>query len=42
MQAGEKMRQALTSINLTTDQKTKIEEIYQAMRANRQAESPAK
>jgi Spy/CpxP family protein refolding chaperone len=37
MQAGEKMRQALTSINLSTDQKTKIEAIYQAMRANRPA-----
>ncbi len=37
MQAGEKMRQALTSINLSTDQKTKIEGIYQAMRANRPA-----
>jgi Spy/CpxP family protein refolding chaperone len=35
MQSGEKMRQALTGINLTEDQKTKIEEIYQAMRANR-------
>jgi Spy/CpxP family protein refolding chaperone len=42
MQAGEKMRQALTSINLTTDQKTKIDGIYQAMRANHKAESPAK
>ena len=42
MQAGEKMRQALTSVNLSTDQKTKIEGIYQAMRANRKAESPAK
>ncbi len=37
MQAGEKMRQALNSINLSTDQKTKIEGIYQAMRANRSA-----
>jgi Spy/CpxP family protein refolding chaperone len=42
MQSGEKMRQALTSINLTTDQKTKIDGIYQAMRANRKAASPAK
>ncbi len=42
MQGGEKMRQVLTSLNLTADQKTKIEAIYQTARANRQAESQEK
>lgn len=42
MQGGEKMRQALTSINLTADQKTKIAEIYQTARANREAKSQDK
>ncbi len=42
MQSGEKMRQALTSIDLTPDQKTKIDTIYQTARANRQAASQAK
>lgn len=35
MQSGKKMRQALTGINLTEVQKTKIDGIYQAVRANR-------
>ena len=39
MQAGEKMRQALTGINLTADQKTKIDAIYKTARANREAKS---
>jgi Spy/CpxP family protein refolding chaperone len=42
MQTGEKMRQALNSVNLTAEQKTKIEAIYQTARANRQAESQGK
>ena len=37
MQSGEKIRQALTGINLTEAQKTKIEAIYQTIRANRHA-----
>jgi Spy/CpxP family protein refolding chaperone len=41
MQAGEKMRQVLISLNLTADQKMKIEAIYKTARANRQAESPS-
>lgn len=36
MQGGGKMREALTSINLTDTQKSKIKEIYQANRAERQ------
>ncbi len=42
MQGGEKMRQVLTSLNLTADQKTKIEAIYKTARANRPAESQEK
>ncbi len=41
MQGGERMRQALTSINLTADQKTKIAAIYQTARANRHPQSQA-
>jgi Spy/CpxP family protein refolding chaperone len=42
MQTGEKMRQALNSVNLTAEQKTKIEAIYQTAHANRQAEYQGK
>jgi Spy/CpxP family protein refolding chaperone len=35
MQSGEKMRQALTELSLTAEQKTKIDEIYTTARANR-------
>jgi hypothetical protein len=37
MQEGERMRQALTSINLTVEQKAKIQEIYQANRPPKSA-----
>lgn len=36
LQQGEKMRQALSELNLTADQKTKIREAMQAARANSQ------
>jgi Spy/CpxP family protein refolding chaperone len=36
MKGGRKMREALTEIELTADQKTKIKEIYRAGRAERQ------
>jgi Spy/CpxP family protein refolding chaperone len=36
MKDGRKMREALTEIELTADQKTKIKEIYRAGRAERQ------
>lgn len=39
MKAGGKMREALASINLTDTQKSKIKEIYQAGRAERQKSS---
>ena len=39
LQQGEKMRQALSSLNLTPDQKTKIQEIYKANYAQRQKQS---
>lgn len=39
MQAGGKMRSALAGINLTDTQKSKIKEIYQASRAERQKSS---
>ncbi len=39
LQQGEKMRQALSTLNLTSDQKTKIQEIYKAARAQRQQQS---
>ncbi len=39
MKAGGKMRSALASINLTDTQKSKIKEIYQAGRAERQKAS---
>jgi Spy/CpxP family protein refolding chaperone len=39
IKAGGRMREALTSINLTDTQKSKIQEIYQAGRAERQKSS---
>jgi Spy/CpxP family protein refolding chaperone len=39
IQAGGKMREALADINLTDTQKSKIKEIYQASRAERQKSS---
>lgn len=39
LQQGTKMREALSSLNLTSDQKAKIQEIYKAARAQRQNQS---
>ncbi|MER3475525.1 MAG: hypothetical protein C4287_01665, partial [Leptolyngbya sp. ERB_1_2] len=36
LQQGEKMRQALSEINLTADQKTKVQDILKTAYANRQ------
>ncbi len=36
LQQGQKMRQALSTLNLTSDQKTKIQEIVKAARSQRQ------
>jgi hypothetical protein len=39
LQQGDKMRDAMASLNLTAEQKTKIREIYKSARAQRQGQS---
>ncbi|UBF23903.1 hypothetical protein K9N68_19350 [Kovacikia minuta CCNUW1] len=40
LQQGERMRDAMASLDLTSEQKTKIREIYKSARAQRQEQSP--
>ncbi|MGA7937882.1 MAG: hypothetical protein WCA35_30310 [Kovacikia sp.] len=39
LQQGEKMRAAMKNLNLTADQKTKIQEIYKSARTQRQEQT---
>ena len=39
LKAGDKMREAMKTIDLTADQKAKIQEVYQAARAEREKSS---